>query len=39
MTSAAKTSPDKTPTERRLRLLSCNILAGASVQRYHEYVT
>lgn len=25
--------------ERRLRLLSCNILAGASVQRYHEYVT
>ncbi len=23
----------------RLRLLSCNILAGASVQRYHEYVT
>lgn len=25
--------------ERRLRLLSCNILAGASVQRYREYVT
>jgi len=25
--------------ERRLRLLSCNILAGASVQRYSEYVT
>jgi endonuclease/exonuclease/phosphatase family metal-dependent hydrolase len=25
--------------ERRLRLLSCNILAGASVQRYHEYLT
>jgi endonuclease/exonuclease/phosphatase family metal-dependent hydrolase len=24
---------------RRLRLLSCNILAGASVQRYREYVT
>jgi endonuclease/exonuclease/phosphatase family metal-dependent hydrolase len=24
---------------RRLRLLSCNILAGASVQRYSEYVT
>ncbi|RUL74864.1 endonuclease/exonuclease/phosphatase family protein [Dyella choica] len=23
----------------RLRLLSCNILAGASVQRYHQYVT
>ena len=27
------------PTERNLRLLSCNILAGASVQRYREYVT
>ena len=27
------------PTKRRLRLLSCNILAGASVQRYSEYVT
>jgi endonuclease/exonuclease/phosphatase family metal-dependent hydrolase len=27
------------PAERRLRLLSCNILAGASVQRYSEYVT
>jgi endonuclease/exonuclease/phosphatase family metal-dependent hydrolase len=26
-------------TERRLRLLSCNILAGGSVQRYREYVT
>src|SRR5690242_20998012 len=39
MTSAAKASPDKAPAERRLRLLSCNILAGASVQRYHEYVT
>lgn len=25
--------------ERRLRLLSCNILAGASVHRYSEYVT
>ena len=25
--------------ERRLRLLSCNILAGASVQRYSEYLT
>jgi len=25
--------------ERRLRLLSCNILAGGSVQKYHEYVT
>ena len=28
-----------TPAVRRLRLLSCNILAGASVQRYSEYVT
>ncbi|HEX7814202.1 MAG TPA: endonuclease/exonuclease/phosphatase family protein [Dyella sp.] len=27
------------PPERRLRLLSCNILAGASVQRYSEYFT
>ena len=27
------------PAERRLRLLSCNILAGGSVQRYREYVT
>jgi endonuclease/exonuclease/phosphatase family metal-dependent hydrolase len=25
--------------ERRLRLLSCNILAGASVQRYSDYLT
>lgn len=25
--------------ERRLRMLSCNILAGASVQRYSDYVT
>ena len=27
------------PAERHLRLLSCNILAGGSVQRYSEYVT
>ena len=27
------------PAERHLRLLSCNILAGASVKRYSEYVT
>jgi endonuclease/exonuclease/phosphatase family metal-dependent hydrolase len=27
------------PADRRLRLLSCNILAGGSVQRYSEYVT
>ncbi len=32
-------SPTVAPAERRLRLLSCNILAGASVQRYSEYVT
>jgi endonuclease/exonuclease/phosphatase family metal-dependent hydrolase len=31
--------PSSAPAERRLRLLSCNILAGASVQRYSEYVT
>ena len=36
MTSAA---PAPAVAERRLRLLSCNILAGASVQRYSEYVT
>ncbi len=27
------------PAERHLRLLSCNILAGASVKHYREYVT
>ena len=32
-------SPQAAPAERRLRLLSCNILAGGSVQRYSEYVT
>ena len=32
-------TPHAAPAERRLRLLSCNILAGASVQRYSEYVT
>ncbi|OOG40258.1 endonuclease/exonuclease/phosphatase family protein [Rhodanobacter sp. C05] len=37
MTRAA--SLQAAPAERRLRLLSCNILAGASVQRYSEYVT
>jgi len=31
--------PKSVPAERHLRLLSCNILAGASVQRYSEYVT
>jgi len=36
--SRAATSP-AAPAERHLRLLSCNILAGASVQRYREYVT
>lgn len=33
------TPPVVAPAERRLRLLSCNILAGGSVQRYSEYVT
>jgi endonuclease/exonuclease/phosphatase family metal-dependent hydrolase len=32
-----RNAPD--PAGRRLRLLSCNILAGGSVQRYREYVT
>jgi endonuclease/exonuclease/phosphatase family metal-dependent hydrolase len=31
--------PAAAASERVLRLLSCNILAGASVQRYHQYVT
>jgi endonuclease/exonuclease/phosphatase family metal-dependent hydrolase len=31
--------PKVAVSERRLRLLSCNILAGASVQRYSEYFT
>ena len=35
---AEKAAQPATP-ERRLRLLSCNILAGASVQRYSEYLT
>ncbi len=38
MTRAVDPAPD-VPAERRLRLLSCNILAGASVHRYSEYVT
>jgi endonuclease/exonuclease/phosphatase family metal-dependent hydrolase len=29
----------RAPAKQRLRLLSCNILAGASVQRYRQYVT
>jgi len=33
------TNDQAAPAERRLRLLSCNILAGASVQRYSEYIT
>ena len=37
MTRAASSSSAGRP--QRLRLLSCNILAGASVQRYSEYVT
>ncbi len=38
MTRADDSVPDA-PAERRLRLLSCNILAGGSVQGYSEYVT
>ena len=38
MTQRVQPAPQPVP-ERRLRLLSCNILAGASVQRYSEYVT
>jgi endonuclease/exonuclease/phosphatase family metal-dependent hydrolase len=35
-----RTSPPPANThDRRLRLLSCNILAGASVQRYSDYLT
>ncbi|KRF01969.1 endonuclease [Frateuria sp. Soil773] len=34
-----RADPAPPATERRLRLLSCNILAGASVQRYREYLT
>ncbi len=37
--SRATAPAPATVAERRLRLLSCNILAGGSVQRYHEYVT
>ena len=38
MTDAAKPSA-AAPADRRLRLLSCNILAGASVGGYSDYVT
>ena len=31
--------PDAIPAERHLRLLSCNILAGARVAHYRDYVT
>src|SRR5690348_9185761 len=31
--------PAAAPAENVLRILSCNILAGASVKRYHEYFT
>lgn len=34
-----RAAPVPAAAEHRLRLLSCNILAGASVQRYSEYVT
>jgi endonuclease/exonuclease/phosphatase family metal-dependent hydrolase len=39
MTRASVQTVPAGPAERHLRLLSCNILAGASVQRYSEYVT
>jgi endonuclease/exonuclease/phosphatase family metal-dependent hydrolase len=29
----------RAPAKQKLRLLSCNVLAGASVQRYRQYVT
>ena len=35
----AETTSVVAPAERRLRLLSCNILAGGSVKHYREYVT
>ena len=31
--------PTAAPADNVLRILSCNILAGASVKRYHEYFT
>ena len=31
--------PAAAPADNTLRILSCNILAGASVKRYHEYFT
>lgn len=34
-----KHEPASAPAENVLRILSCNILAGASVKRYHEYFT
>lgn len=35
-----RSTPNNPPdSERTLKLLSCNILAGASVQRYSDYVT
>ncbi|TAL88351.1 MAG: EEP domain-containing protein [Rhodanobacter sp.] len=35
----AETHSAVAPAERRLRLLSCNILAGGKVQHYRDYVT
>ena len=34
-----KHQPAAAPANNVLRILSCNILAGASVKRYHEYFT
>lgn len=39
MMTRAEDPVSDVPAERRLRLLSCNILAGASVHGYSEYVT
>jgi endonuclease/exonuclease/phosphatase family metal-dependent hydrolase len=39
MNRAAINSAAPAPAERRLRLISCNILAGASVAHYRDYVT
>lgn len=39
MTSSLLTATSASGDERRLDLLSCNILAGGSVRRYRDYVT
>lgn len=37
--SAVVAASGSKPSDGRLRLLSCNILAGASIDHYHEYFT